>query len=188
MPSGFRILLIGNQHERQGVIFMQEIWKDIDGYEGDYQISNIGNVKSLKNNIILVPSITVYGYKRVCLSKNGIKKNMVIHRLVATAFVENPNKYKIVNHKDENKLNNNADNLEWCDIKYNTNYGTCIERRAKNKQRAVVQYDRDMNYIKTYESIKQASNGNYSMYTHIGQCCRGELKTVGGYVWRYANE
>lgn len=167
---------------------MQEIWKDVKGYEGHYQVSNKGNVKSIKNGIIMIPSITKFGYKRLSLCKNGIIKNKVIHRLVAEAFIENPNNYDIVNHKDENKLNNFADNLEWCDRKYNTNYGTCIERRSKNKQRPVNQYDLNMNFIKRYESIKEASNGNYSLYTHIGECCKGKHFSIGGYIWRYADE
>lgn len=167
---------------------MQEIWKDVKGYEGHYQVSNKGNVKSIKNGTIMIPSITKFGYKRLSLCKNGIVKNKVIHRLVAEAFVENPNNYDIVNHKDENKLNNFANNLEWCDRKYNTNYGTCIARRSKRKQRAVNQYDLNMNFIRRYESIKEASNGNYSLYTHIGECCKGKHFSIGGYIWRYANE
>lgn len=166
---------------------MQEIWKDVVGFEGSYKVSNLGNVKSLRNGKILIPSIT-RGYKRITLCKNGKIENKVIHRLVAEAFLNNPENYPCVNHKDENKLNNCVENLEWCDIKYNTNYGTCIERRSKNKQKPVNQYDLNMNFIKRYESIKEASNGNYSLYTHIGECCKGKHFSIGGYIWRYANE
>lgn len=167
---------------------MQEIWKDVKGYEDYYQVSNNGNVKSLRNGKILIPSITIHGYKRITLCKNGKKENKVIHRLVAEAFLDNPKNLICVNHKDENKLNNCVENLEWCDRKYNTNYGTCIERRSKNKQRPVNQYDLNMIFIKRYESIKEASNGNYSLYTHIGECCKGKHFSIGGYIWRYANE
>lgn len=167
---------------------MQEIWKDVVGFEGLYKVSNLGNVKSLRNGKILIPSITIHGYKRITLCKNGKKENKVIHRLVAEAFLDNPKNFLCINHKDENKLNNCVENLEWCDIKYNTNYGTCIERRSKNKQRPVNQYDLNMNFIKRYESIKEASNGNYSLYTHIGECCKGKHFSIGGYIWRYANE
>ena len=166
---------------------MQEIWKDVVGFEGSYKVSNFGNVKSLRNKKILIPSINP-GYKRITLCKNGKRENKVIHRIVAEAFLDNPKNFLCVNHKDENKLNNCVENLEWCDIKYNTNYGTCIERRSKNNQKPVNQYDLNMNFIKRYESIKEASNGNYSLYTHIGECCKGKHFSVGGYIWRYANE
>ena len=166
---------------------MQEIWKDVVGFEGSYKVSNFGNVKSLRNKKILIPSIN-RGYKRITLCKNGKRENKVIHRIVAEAFLDNPKNFLCVNHKDENKLNNCVENLEWCDIKYNTNYGTCIERRSKNNQKPVNQYDLNMNFIKRYESIKEASNGNYSLYTHIGECCKGKHFSVGGYIWRYANE
>lgn len=167
---------------------MQEIWKDVVGFEGLYKVSNFGNVKSLRIGKILIPSITIHGYKRITLCKNGNRENKVIHRIVAEAFLDNPKSLPCVNHKDENKLNNCVENLEWCDIKYNTNYGTCIERRSKNNQKPVNQYDLNMNFIKRYESIKEASNGNYYLYTHIGECCKGKYFSVGGYIWRYANE
>ena len=166
---------------------MQEIWKDVVGFEGLYKVSNLGNVKSLRIGKILIPSIN-RGYKRITLCKNGNRKNKVIHRIVAEAFLDNPKSLPCVNHKDENKLNNCVENLEWCDIKYNTNYGTCIERRSKNNQKPVNQYDLNMNFIKRYESIKEASNGNYSLYTHIGECCKGKHFSVGRYIWRYSNE
>lgn len=166
---------------------MQEIWKDVVGFEGLYKVSNLGNVKSLRIGKILIPSIN-RGYKRITLCKNGNRKNKVIHRIVAEAFLDNHKSLTCVNHKDENKLNNCVENLEWCDIKYNTNYGTCIERRSKNNQKPVNQYDLNMNFIKRYESIKEASNGNYSLYTHIGECCKGKHFSIGGYICRYANE
>lgn len=118
-----------------------EIWKDIEGYEGLYQVSNMGNIKRVEHEDyrcrqgyrvfkerILKPYISTKGYKRVNLSKNNKKKEVPVHRLVAMAFIENPNNYPQINHKDENKFNNNVDNLEWCTCKYNNNYGTKSQR------------------------------------------------------------
>lgn len=117
---------------------MKEIWKDINGYEGIYQISNLGNVKSLdryvnsaiKNNSkvkrkgqLLKPKLN-QGYYEVSLIVGNNRKWFKVHRLVAEAFIPNPNNYPQINHKDEIKTNNRVDNLEWCDAKYNCNYGT----------------------------------------------------------------
>ena len=114
---------------------MTEIWKDIVGYEGLYQVSNLGNVKRLKGykgrgkgyiveEHLIKPSISSNGYQNVVLCKNGKTKTFTMHRLVAIAFLYNSDNLPQVNHKDENKLNNCVDNLEWCDSKYNNNYGT----------------------------------------------------------------
>ena len=111
----------------------KEIWKDIDGYEGLYQVSNLGRVKSLHHNKekILKGSYNSKGYYFVKLCKNGISKSIFVHRLVAQEFIPNPDNLPIVNHKDENPRNNNVDNLEWCTQKYNANYGTVRERQAQ---------------------------------------------------------
>ena len=101
------------------------IWKDIKGYEGKYQISNLGVVKTIHKNYIkeLKQQLNCKGYYTVCLSKNGKHKRFFVHRLVAMAFLENPKNLPEVNHKDENPQNNCLENLEWCDRKYNMNYG-----------------------------------------------------------------
>lgn len=114
---------------------MTEIWKDIVGYEGLYQVSNLGNVKRLKGykgrgkgyiveEHLIQPSINSRGYQNVILCKNGKTKTFAMHRLVAIAFLDNSDNLPQVNHKDEDKTNNCVDNLEWCDSKYNNNYGT----------------------------------------------------------------
>lgn len=107
-----------------------EEWKDIIGFEGFYQVSNFGKVRNCVTGKILKPGLQGKGYYSVTLKRKGYK----VHRLVAIAFIPNPNNLPIVNHKDENKLNNNADNLEWCDNRYNCNYGTGVERQLKTKQ------------------------------------------------------
>lgn len=113
-----------------------EEWKDIKGYEGKYQVSSCGRVKSLSNNKtrkerILKPNIDNKGYKTVCLCMNGNVKRFLIHRLVAIAFIPNPNNCPIINHMDENSKNNHVSNLEWCTYKYNNNYGTKPKRMSE---------------------------------------------------------
>lgn len=125
-----------------------EIWKDIKGYEGLYQASSIGNVKSIgryvnaKNNskkymksIILKGVANDRGYYMVVLSKEGKKRKVFVHRLIAETFIENPKNYTQVNHKDEDKTNNNINNLEWCSCKYNCNYGTRNKRLAGRRKK-----------------------------------------------------
>ena len=110
---------------------MMEEWRAVPGYEGLYEVSNKGNVKSLIKNKIIKGFINRCGYILVGLSKNGIRKKITIHRLVAQVFIENPDNLPEVNHKDEDKANNSVDNLEWCDRKYNNNYGTANIRRRE---------------------------------------------------------
>lgn len=112
---------------------MQEIWKDVVGFEGYYQVSSLGRVMSLNRKYsgehLMSPTKDKMGYMIVCLRKQGYKGNKKVHRLVAEAFIPNPDNLPQVNHKDEDKTNNNVENLEWCDCRYNINYGTVIERR-----------------------------------------------------------
>lgn len=114
---------------------MDEVWKDIEGYEGLYQVSNTGQVKSLNYNqtgeIKVLKQGNAKGYKRVGLFKNGKTKQYSVHRLVALAFISNPDDLPMVNHKDEDKTNNNVNNLEWCTHEYNMSYGTRNERISK---------------------------------------------------------
>lgn len=119
-----------------------EIWKSLDflGYP-DYEVSNMGRVKSLPRNStkggILKPQTYSKGYLRIGLSKNGKVKHFLVHRLVCFAFIPNPQNYPIINHKDENPSNNHVDNLEWCNHSYNMNYGTCKERMSVNVSKAL---------------------------------------------------
>ena len=112
---------------------MEEIFKEIIGYEGLYWISNLGNVKS--KHKILKPVINKDGYYCVSLSKKGKLKTYTLHRLIALHFIENPDNLPQVNHKDENKLNNNADNLEWCTKAYNNSYGTKAKRQSETRKK-----------------------------------------------------
>lgn len=165
-----------------------EIWKDIPGYEGLYQASNLGNIKSLnynntKKEKLLKTKYDKRGYLAIELRNKGKRYYTRVHRLVAMAFIPNPNNYPQVNHKDENKENNNVDNLEWCTNDYNAHYGTRYERIRTKLLKPVKQYDLDGNYIQTFNSIEEAKkevNNN-----HIGAVCDGKRKTAGGYKWEF---
>ena len=118
---------------------MDEMWKDIEGYEGLYQVSNLGNVRSLKyaggdKVKMLKQGTDKKGYKRVVLCKDGKHKSYSVHRLVAIVFVPNLNDLPIINHKDENPSNNNVNNLEWCTYEYNNTYGTARKRASESKK------------------------------------------------------
>lgn len=112
---------------------MNEIFKDVKGYEGLYEVSNYGNVRSLYTNKILKPATKKRGYQYVNLYKNKKGKMYQVHRLVAESFIPNTNNLPIINHKDENSQNNNVDNLEWCTYKYNSNYGSSREKIRKSR-------------------------------------------------------
>jgi hypothetical protein len=163
-----------------------EVWKDIKGYEGLYQVSNFGRVKSLSNGRARKEkmrkiSVRSGGYLYVGLYKNNKGQKFSVHRLVAEAFVPNPNKLNEVNHKDENATNNCADNLEWCTRSYNNNYGTRNERAAKSRSKPVVCVELG----EVYSGAEDAARKLRLHGSHIIACCDGERKTTGGYHWRY---
>ena len=185
----------------------KEEWRDIRGYEGLYQVSNLGRVKSLRNNHgqfrekILKICSNKLGYSYINLYKEGENKKCLVHRLVALHFIDNPNNYKEINHKDENKQNNIIDNLEWCTREYNNNYGTRTQRASENhadfsgynhpQARKVKCITTD----KEFSCIKEAIEF-YSLKEHtkssIISCCQGKLKSAGKHpgtgeklVWKY---
>ena len=170
---------------------MKEIWKDIPGYKG-YQISNFGNVRSLPRNtnnqynkgLIKKPNIH-HGYCRMQLISDGVKKWFFVHRLVAEEFIPNPNNLPQVNHIDGNKQNNNVNNLEWCSSQENINHAL---KNNLFKATRVIQYDKQRNYIKTWDSIIKASRTLNIHKNGIQDCCKGRKKTAGGYIWRYADK
>ena len=177
---------------------MEEFWKDINGYENLYQVSNFGNVVSLGNHTIknqysgkkiyLKYKIDKYGYYAVTIRKNGIPKTTTVHRLVAQAFISNPNNLPCINHKDENKTNNRVDNLEWCTIKYNNNYGTHYDRMAEAKSKMVFQYSLNGEFIKSYKNSIIASKSTGIGKNGIRRCARGERNKCGGYKWKYEKQ
>lgn len=161
----------------------KEIWKDIKGYEGLYQVSNLGRVKNVKTKKELFNNYNkVNDYLFVNLGRNNKK---YIHRLVYETFVGFKNDKNIINHKNSNKKDNRLENLEECDYSYNLKYAYYNgERRLK----PVNQYTLNMNFIAKYITGKQASEITGASRSGICNCCKGKVKTAGGYIWRYANE
>jgi len=171
---------------KAGVIFMQEIWKDIKGYEGKYQISNLGNVKSfLKGKEYLLKPYSTRGYLSIGLWDGQKKQTVLIHRLVASAFIPNPNGYKEINHKDENKSNNNINNLEWCTREYNMSYGTARLRQGISSGKPIEQLTLNNIVIAWYCSAEIACKLTNIDSSSIIKCCNGKRKYAGGYMWRY---
>lgn len=180
---------------------MSEIWKDIEGYEGIYQVSNLGRVRSLDRIVVrkngyqlpckgqFVTAVSHKGgYIYVGLTKDGRKRNLKMHRLVAAAFIPNPDQLPEVNHKDEDKTNNRTDNLEWCSRPYNLRWKDGHIRRAEKNWRAVQQIDANGNVVATYPSITSAAQAVGISTKLIGNVCakRVHQKTAGGYRWRFA--
>jgi len=162
---------------------MIESWNDVVGYEGLYEVSNLGRIK--RNGRILKPGKDRHGYLQIVLYKNGIYKRFYIHRLVAYAFIPNPTNLPIINHKDEIPTNNAVNNLEWCTSQYNANYGTRNERMAKNKSKPVLQYDLNGNFIREWPSGLKVEEELGIDQGNISSCCLGKIKTAGGFVWRF---
>lgn len=176
---------------------MSKEWKEIKGYEGHYLISSSGDVISLNYRRtnkakMLVWKVNNKGYAWVELCKNGIKEQKLIHRIVAETFIDNPKGYKIINHKDENPLNNNVDNLEWCNNSYNALYSMNLHpdrtHKGKNMELVIIQLDREGNIVKEWENARtiflETGMSDYS----ITEVCRGNRHTAYGYLWRYANK
>lgn len=204
---------------------MKEIWKDIQGYEGYYQVSNLGRVKSLKRKVygirpypitkkekILSQSKTGRDrdYLFVSLSRDKITKHINVHRLVAKAFIPNPNNYPCVNHINEfEKWNNSIENLEWCTYKYNNNYGTCIERRVQHtdynkkvlntnyklagiksgiaRSKKVYQFTLKLELVKVWGSSQECKINGFSQ-SCVNACCLNKRKTHKGFIWRYTDD
>ena len=182
-----------------------ELWKDIKGFEGLYQVSTLGRVRSLdkyidakiknvdkvlKRGKILKPYYGKDGYLRVHLCKNGKRTRFLVHRLVAEAFISNPDNLPCVNHKDEDKTNNYPCNLEWCTYKYNTNYGTRNKRASiklinrEDLSKKVYQYDLKGNLINVWASTMDCDRNGFC-YSGVSSCCLGNIKIYKKYVWSY---
>ena len=169
-------------------------WKAIDCYEGLYEVSDLGRVKSLKygKEKILKPGRGLNGYLQVSLYKDGKAKPYKVHRLVAKAFIPNPNHLETINHKDEVKTNNKVGNLEWMSIKDNDNYGTRNKRVGEAKinhpslSKKVQMFDKSTGEVlATFPSTREAERVTGMNKGNISSCCNGKRKSAGGYIWRY---
>lgn len=191
-----------------------EVWKDVVGYEGLYQVSNLGRVKSLERTKQMGGSSSrrcytqkvhacikkqriepLCGYSKITVNKERVKKRVFVHVFVAKAFIPNPDNLPQVNHKDEDKTNNRINNLEWCTASYNSNYGTRGERISKKTTnnrpdaKPILQCDKKGNVIREWLSISQAAReGNHDLRC-IQHCLHGEkrYKTHHGYIWKFKN-
>ena len=156
--------------------------KDIKGYEGLYAVTSCGKVYSYKSKKFLKPKDNGYGYLFVTLCKDGKMKKYKVHRLVAMAYLPNPENLPQINHKDENKANNCLQNLEWCDASYNINYGTHNKKVSNSLKKPILQYDLDGNFIREWPSARDVGK---EVRSNIGYCLRGRNKTAYGYIWKY---
>lgn len=193
---------------------MKEIWKPVRNYEGKYMVSNLGNVKSLNYNRtgeegILRAGKRKDGYLYVNLCKEGIMKTYQIHRLVAESFLPNPNNLPCVNHKNELKADNRLENLEYCSYSYNNTYNGRAKKAGKKiaeKQRGrkqseetkkkigeklskpVIAINKVSGLIVEFPSAMEAERTLGIAHSSIIKCCKGKLKSSGGYYWHYADE
>jgi len=176
---------------------VSEIWKDIVGYEGKYQISSLGNIRSLRYNggnhiRNLVPNDNGHGYLSIALCDGeGKRKLFYIHRLVADAFLDNTDNLPQVNHLDHDRKNNSVDNLEWCSVRDNLLYGTTHSRSVETlratypSRKAVAQYDSLGNLVEIYGSAREAARKTGLNSSSISRCCNNKMKTTGGYGFAF---
>lgn len=165
----------------------EEIWCPIKGYEGLYEVSDQGRVKSIGygKEIMLRPWRNTQGYLKVKLCKNGEEKTCYVHRIVAQTFTPNPENLPQVNHIDENPSNNKSENLEWCDQKYNNNYGTRVKRQAEKLSKSVLQYTKSGAFVREWKSTRDVERNLGFNHGNISQCCNGIRNSSNGYIWKF---
>lgn len=179
-----------------------EEWKDIEGYEGLYQVSSEGRIIGLKRGNIIKPIQHMNGYLFVNLHKSGSRTHASIHRLVAKAFITNNDNKPCVGHKNTIKTDNRAENLYWCTYEENNNHPLTKKRRSKTKKgippsektmkmlkekisKRVYQYSKDGKLINVWNSVREASKNIGAFESNISACCMGKGRTCKGYKWSY---
>ena len=160
-----------------------ETFVKIDGFE-KYEVSNLGRVRNAKSGRILKPHLIQSGYLKHSLYGYDKRENLLLHRILATAFIDNPEGKPCVNHIDENKLNNDLSNLEWCTVRENLVHGTRMKRIAEKCFKKVIQLDLNGNVLSEFESMTQAEQETGVFASNISHCCNGRAKSAGGFKWR----
>lgn len=174
--------------------FQEEIWKPIEGYEGLYDVSSLGNIKNIITYRILKPVRNGYGYLRVFLRKNNKTFTLKVHRLVALAFIPNPKNKPQINHKNGIKSDNKVSNLEWSTAKENSKHSFKILKNnyilnkvnGRLPSKSIIQYDLNNNFIKKWPSLKNASEFLNINIGSLHGILNGIGKTCGGFIWKYA--
>ena len=167
---------------------MKEIWKDIKDYEGLYQVSNLGRVKRITTGRVLKPLKHANGYLMVKLSKNSIVYTKTVHRLVAEAFIPNPEHKSEINHIDETKTNNNVSNLEWMTRKENINHGTRTERMSKTQSIPIIATNIKTGESKEFYGARECARQLGLTHGNITSVLKGRYKQTGGYTFKYKEE
>lgn len=180
---------------------MKEEWRAVQGYSGLYEVSDLGRIRSLPREIktynggkwtrpgkIIKPITNKDGYQQVHICKDGKQTTRKVHQLVALAFLENPDGFLEVNHKNENKADNRAANLEWCSREYNINYGTARKRTGIANGRPVIQYSLNGEKIQEFYSSYEAQRRLGVIEQSINLCCLGRRQQAGGFRWKYVDD
>ena len=174
-----------------------EVWRPVRDFEGLYEVSNLARVRSVERYVqfgrsqrfieshVLTQQPMPTGYLTVSLKDKKRKVSRTVHRIVAEAFVPNPNNLKDVNHKDEDKTNNLPSNLEWCDRKYNINYGTGKYRKTESYRKPIEQLTIDGQHVAYFESARQAARVTDYKQSRLWEALSGKRQTAYGYRWRY---
>lgn len=171
-----------------------EQWKPIPGYEGRYEVSDLGRVRSLDHVLpnghfykgqIIAPRKNNGGYMLVNLSRSNNIRTFSLHKLVALVFVDNPNQLSQVNHINEDKTDNRADNLEWCTASYNTSYGHRNDTMINHRKKAVCQLTMSGEVVEIFPILNEAARRTGVNAAHICDVCKGKRNRAGGYIWKY---
>lgn len=169
---------------------MNEIWKDIEEYEGLYQISNLGNIKSKKRqgtNGTVTKHLSKIGYYTVDLYKNSKRQTKYLHRLIAETFILNPNNLRCINHKNGIKTDNRIENLEWCSHSENNKHAYYLGLKTNCKKIKQIDLETE-EVLNIFYSMNEAARKTNISQSAISFCCNNKRKTAGGYIWKFADK